>query len=283
MSDRAGKLYIVATPIGNLEDISPRALDILRGVALIAAEDTRHSKRLLSRYAISTPVTSYHDYSERRAAAGLVEKLLAGSDVALIADAGTPLINDPGYHLVAAAHDHGIRVIPVPGPSAAVAALSAAGLPTDSFVFLGYAPEKHAARLAWLEALAAEPRTLVFYETPHRIRPCLADAVTAFGPGRRAALARELTKQYESVQRADLGALLQAVADGAIPEKGEFVVLVAGAEARPRDEAEAERVLTVLLQELPLKTAAALGAKLTGRKKNELYQLGLKLSGRSES
>lgn len=279
MSDRAGKLYIVATPIGNLEDISRRALDTLTHVDLIAAEDTRHSKRLLSRYAISTPVTSYHDYNERRAVDGLVEKLLTGSEVALISDAGTPLINDPGYQLVAAAHEHGIRVVPVPGPSAVIAALSAAGLPTDSFVFLGYAPEKQPARAAWLKALAGEPRTLILYETPHRIRGCLEDAVAVFGPRRPAALARELTKRFETVRRGDLEELLAAVDSGDVPAKGEFVVLVRGAAAgqQETEDAEAERVLTLLLEELPLKQAAKLASGITGRKKNELYALGLKL------
>jgi 16S rRNA (cytidine1402-2'-O)-methyltransferase len=278
VSDRTGKLYIVATPIGNLEDISRRALSVLGEVDLIAAEDTRHSKRLLSHYAITTPLRSYHEFNERRIAEELVEALCAGKDIALISDAGTPLINDPGYHLAAAAHERGIRVIPVPGPCAAVAALSAAGLPTHRFAFEGYAPEKPSARAARLQDLAREPRTLIFYEAPHRIRDFLKDAVAAFGPRREAALGRELTKRFETLRRGKLGELLAAVDGGEIPAQGEFVVVVHGAESRQQeiDDAEAERVLTLLLAELPLKKAAKLAAGITGRKKNELYELGLK-------
>ena len=284
VSDQAGKLYIVATPIGNLEDISARALAVLREVDLIAAEDTRHSKRLLSHYAITTPLRSYHDFNERQAAQALMKSLRAGLQVALISDAGTPLINDPGYHLVCAAHEHSIRVVPVPGPCAAIAALSAAGLPTDRFVFEGYAPEKQAARAARFKELAQEPRTLVFYEAPHRIRGFLADAEAAFGARRQATLARELTKRFETIRRDELGALHAAVTEEASWSKGEYVVIVHGAEARREEgEEEAQRVLTILLQELPLKQAAKLAAGITGRKKNELYELGLKLSGKSES
>ena len=283
MSDRYGKLYIVATPIGNLDDISRRALDVLENVALIAAEDTRHSRRLLSHYAINTSLRACHDFNERRAAAGIIRELLDGNDVALISDAGTPLISDPGYRLVAAAHDQGIRVIPVPGANAAVAALSAAGLPTDSFLYLGYAPEKAAARAARLEKLVREPYTLVFYEAPHRIRDFLAAAAAAFGSERQAVLARELTKQYESLYRGDLDQLLAGVDSGDIPARGEFVVLVQGAATdRATDDTETERVLTLLLEELPLKQAAKLGAKITGRKKNDLYALGLKLTDSSK-
>lgn len=281
MSDRYGKLYIVATPIGNLDDVSRRALDVLGEVALIAAEDTRHSRRLLSRYGITTGLRACHDFNERSVADGIIRELLEGRDVALVSDAGTPLISDPGYHLVAAAHDHGIRVIPVPGPNAAVAALSAAGLPTDSFLYLGYAPEKATARAARLENLARQPYTLIFYEAPHRIRDFLAAAAAAFGGTRRAVLARELTKQYESLYRGALEQLLAGVDSGEIPARGEFVVLVEGAATADRaaDDTEAERVLTLLLEELPLKKAAALAARITGRKKNELYALGVKLRG----
>lgn len=180
MANRAGLLYIVATPIGNLEDISQRALRVLAEADCIAAEDTRHSRRLLRHYGIDTALQSYHDFNEERAAAGLLRRLQAGETVALISDAGTPLISDPGYRLVRAAHEQGIRVLPVPGPAALIAALSAAGLPTDRFVFEGYAPAKSAARRDWLDSLAAETRTLVFYEAPHRVRDCLADAVAAF-------------------------------------------------------------------------------------------------------
>jgi 16S rRNA (cytidine1402-2'-O)-methyltransferase len=279
VSDQAGKLYIVATPIGNLEDISARALTVLREVDLIAAEDTRHSKRLLSHYAITTPLRSYHDFNERQATLTLMESLRNGMQVALISDAGTPLISDPGYHLVNTAHELGIRVIPVPGPCAAITALSASGLPTDKFVFEGYAPEKQAARTARFQHLVQEVRTLVFYEAPHRIQGFLADAEAAFGPRRQATLARELTKRFETIRRGELGELRALVTREASWGKGEYVVIVHGAEVRHEEgDEEVQRVLTILLQELPLKKAAALAARITGRKKNELYALGLKLT-----
>ena len=284
MSDQAGKLYIVATPIGNLDDISARALAVLGEVDLIAAEDTRHSKRLLSHYAITTPLRSYHDFNERQAMVKFMELLRNGKQIALISDAGTPLINDPGYHLVSAAHECGIRVVPVPGPCAAIAALSAAGLPTDRFVFEGYAPDKQSARIARFRDLAREPRTLIFYEAPHRIQGFLADAEAAFGARRLATLGRELTKRFETLRRGELAKLRALVEAEASWSKGEYVVIVHGAEARQEESVEeAQRVLTILLQELPLKQAAKLAAGITGRKKNELYELGLKLSGKSES
>jgi len=279
VSDQAGKLYIVATPIGNLEDISARALAVLREVDLIAAEDTRHSKRLLSHYAISTPLRSYHDFNERKAVLKFMESLRNGKQIALISDAGTPLINDPGYHLVSAAHEHGIRVVPVPGPCAAITALSAAGLPTDRFVFEGYAPEKQPARAARFHNLAREPRTLIFYEASHRIQGFLADAEAVFGARRLATLARELTKRFETLRRGELAELRTLVEAEASWSKGEYVVIVHGSEARREESVvEAQRVLTILLQELPLKQAAKLAAQITGRKKNELYALGLKLT-----
>lgn len=283
MSDQAGKLYIVATPIGNLEDISARALAVLSEVDLIAAEDTRHSKRLLSHYSITTPLRSYHDFNERQAMLKFMDLLRDGKQIALISDAGTPLINDPGYHLVSAAHEYGIRVVPVPGPCAAIAALSAAGLPTDRFVFEGYAPEKQPARVTRFKDLARETRTLIFYEAPHRIQGFLADAEATFGPRRLATLARELTKRFETLRRDELVKLRALVEAEASWSKGEYVIIVHGAEARQEEGIEeAQRVLTVLLQELPLKQAAKLAAGITGRKKNELYALGLKLTDSSK-
>lgn len=278
-----GVLYVVATPIGNLEDISQRALRILGGAHLIAAEDTRHSRRLLQHYAIDTPLRSYHDFNEEQAGERLLEILQSGQDVALISDAGTPLISDPGYRLVRAAHEENIRVVPVPGPSALIAALSAAGLPTDRFLFAGYPPAKKAARREYFASLAGESATLVFYEAPHRIRACLADAVEAFGSEREAVLAREITKRFETFRKGALAILLQSTDEAEGRNRGEFVVLIRGVGAEPAaGEVEAERLLEILLEELPLKKAAALAARITGRKKNELYQLGLALVRREE-
>lgn len=278
MSDQPGVLYVVATPIGNLEDISRRALRILAEADLIAAEDTRHSRRLLQHYGIDTPLQSYHDFNEEKTAERLLENLRAGRNVALISDAGTPLISDPGYRLVHAAHLAGLAVVPVPGPSALVAALSVAGLPTDRFVFEGYAPDKRVARKKRLQELSAEPRTIVFYETPHRIQAFLEDAVAVLGPDRPATLARELTKRFETVMQATLQVLLERVSGQEGQRKGEFVVVLRGAAQEERASTdESRRVLSVLLQELPLKQAAALAAKITGGKKNDLYQAGLAL------
>lgn len=279
MAKHTGVLYVVATPIGNLEDISRRALRILAEVDLIAAEDTRHSRRLLQHYAIDTPLRSYHDFNEERAGEDLLAILASGRQVALISDAGTPLISDPGYRLVRAAREEGVAVVPVPGPSAVTTALSVAGLPTDRFAFEGYAPSRPAARRKWLAALADEPRTLVFYETPHRIHDCLADAAAAFGSQREAAVAREMTKRFESIRKGTLGELLQKQSGSTGRQRGEFVVIVHGAApVSDYGDEDASKLLAVLLEELPLKKAAALAAKITGRKKNELYSLGLKLS-----
>lgn len=278
MSVRPGVLYVVATPIGNLEDISPRALRILGEVDLIAAEDTRHSRRLLQHYAIGTPLRSYHDFNEEQAGDRLLEILQSGQDVALISDAGTPLISDPGYRLVRAAHERAVRVVPVPGPSALIAALSAAGLPTDRFLFAGYPPAKKAARREYFAALVDETATLVFYEAPHRIRACLADAVEALGPEREAVLARELTKHFETIRKGTLSELSRDANEAKDRSRGEFVVLIRGIEAVPAaGEEETARLLGILLEEMPLKKAAALAAKISGRKKNELYSLGLAL------
>jgi len=279
MSIRPGILYVVATPIGNLEDISKRALRILAEADLIAAEDTRRSHRLLRHYAIDTSLRSYHDFNEEQAGERLLEVLQSGRDVALISDAGTPLISDPGYRLVRAAHEHTIRVVPVPGPSALITGLSAAGLPTNRFLFAGYPPAKKTVRREYLVSLAGETATLVFYEAPHRIRACLVDAVEAFGPEREAVLAREMTKCFETIRKGTIVELLQSTGEAEDRNRGEFVILIRGAEAAPAaDTQEAERLLGILLEELPLRKAAALAARITGRKKNELYHLGLKLS-----
>lgn len=277
-SNSAGTLYVVATPIGNLEDISARALRVLREVALIAAEDTRHSSRLLQHFGIATPLAACHEHNERDEGGRFLTRLQAGDDVALISDAGTPLISDPGYHLVRQARAAGIRVVPVPGACALIAALSAAGLPSDRFIFEGFLPAKAAARRARLELLKEEPRTLIFYEAPHRILECLADLAVVFGDERPALLGRELTKTFETLQGLPLAQLHAWVEADTNQQRGECVLVVAGWQVPQGEEAvnaEAVRVLDLLLKELPVKRAAALAAEITGVRKNLLYQLAL--------
>ncbi|VXC49180.1 putative methyltransferase [Pseudomonas sp. 9AZ] len=273
-----GSLYVVATPIGNLDDISARALTILRSVALIAAEDTRHSARLMQHFGIGTPLAACHEHNERDQGGRFLTRLLAGDDVALISDAGTPLISDPGYHLVRQARAAGIAVVPVPGACALIAALSAAGLPSDRFIFEGFLPAKAAGRRARLGQVKEEPRTLIFYEAPHRILECLQDMQLVFGDERPALLARELTKTFETLKGMPLAELAAWVAADSNQQRGECVVLVAGWQAPEGDEAvsaEAMRVLNLLLAEMPLKRAAALAAEITGVRKNLLYQVAL--------
>ena len=266
-SVQPGSLYVVATPIGNLDDISARALRILREVALIAAEDTRHSARLLQHFGIQTPLAACHEHNERDQGGRFLARLQAGEDVALISDAGTPLISDPGYHLVRQARAAGFAVVPVPGACALIAALSAAGLPSDRFIFEGFLPAKAAGRRARLEQVREEPRTLIFYEAPHRILECLQDMREVFGDDRPALLARELTKTFETLQGLPLAELCEWVAADSNQQRGECVVLVAGWQAPEGEEAvsaEALRVLDLLLSEMPLKRAAALAAEIPG-------------------
>lgn len=283
MVSDAGTLYVVATPIGNLEDMTPRARRILSEADLIAAEDTRHSGRLLRHFGIGTRTEAIHEHNERDQVPRLVEILKEGKSIAFITDAGTPLVSDPGFHLVRAARQAGIRVVPVPGACAAIAALSAAGLPSDRFVFEGFPPAKSAARRAVFEKLREESRTLIFYESPHRILESLQDMSEVFGPGREAVLARELTKQFETLRAGGLEELREWVGRDANQQLGEFVILIHGvprAEREAVDEAAA-RVLEILLEELPVSQAAALAARITGLKKNKLYEyaLALKESG----
>lgn len=277
-----GTLYVVATPIGNLDDISARALRILREVPLIAAEDTRHSARLLQHFGIPTPLAACHEHNERDQGGRFLARLQAGEDVALISDAGTPLISDPGYHLVRQVRAAGIPVVPVPGACALIAALSAAGLPSDRFIFEGFLPAKAAGRRARLEQVREEPRTLIFYEAPHRILESLEDMRDVFGGERPALLARELTKTFETLQGLPLAELCQWVAADSNQQRGECVVLVAGWQAPEGEEAvsaEALRVLDLLMTEMPLKRAAALAAEITGVRKNLLYQVALERKG----
>jgi 16S rRNA (cytidine1402-2'-O)-methyltransferase len=274
-----GTLYVVATPIGNLGDMTPRAIAVLQQVDLIAAEDTRHSGPLLQHFGITTSCIACHDHNERQIAAGLVERIQRGESIALISDAGTPLVSDPGYHLVRTAREAGVPVVPIPGPSAMIAALSVSGLPSDRFSFEGFLPAKSSARRQRLQSLVEDSRTLIFYESTHRIEASLADMAEVFGPDRYAVIAREITKRFETVHGDTLANLITWIAADANQTKGEFVVMVHGAEERETSEIdpEAERVLKLLLEELPVKQAAALAAKITGAKKNGLYQFALGL------
>jgi 16S rRNA (cytidine1402-2'-O)-methyltransferase len=281
MTGKAGVLYVVATPIGNLQDITARAIDTLGRVALVAAEDTRHSRKLLAHYGIGTPLLALHEHNEREQTQKLLARLAAGEDVALISDAGTPLISDPGFYLVRAARAAGLLVVAVPGASACIAALSIAGLPTDRFVFEGFLPSKQVARAKRLQALQDESRTLVFYESSHRIVACLADMVATLGGEREAVLARELTKTFETTRGGSLQELHDWLLEDDNQQRGEFVIMVHGRSGQPDSIDAADRhVLEVLLQELPLKQAAALAAKITGLPRNRLYDYGLELKKR---
>ncbi len=269
-----GRLWIVATPIGNLDDLSPRAREVLRAVALVAAEDTRHSAPLLAHAGSHARTLALHEHNEREQAERVVERLLAGDDVALVSDAGTPLISDPGFRLVRAAREAGCEVSPVPGPCAAIAALSVAGIASDRFVFEGFLPAKAAARRERLQALASEARTLILYESSHRIVEALADLVAVFGPMRAATLARELTKLFETVIAAPLADLHARVLADPNQQRGEFVLVIAGAEGDAADAtlAEGRRVFALLREELPPARAAKLAAAITGAPRKALYE-----------
>lgn len=267
-------LYIVATPIGNLEDITLRALRILGEVAVIAAEDTRHSRQLLAHHGIERPLLALHEHNEEAQAPRLVQRIRAGESVALVTDAGTPLLSDPGYRLVRLAIENGVPVVPVPGPSAVTAALSVCGLPTDRFAFEGFLPAKRAARLARLQALRHEPRTLVLFETGRRLEDALADLDEAFGPAREAAVCRELTKRFETVLRGPLAAVRERVAEDADQRRGEFVLVVAGAGTAPQEGlAEALDLARVLREHLGASQAARIAAQVHGVSRRELYRL----------
>ena len=276
MNVKQGRLWIVATPIGNLEDLSARAATVLREVALVAAEDTRHSAPLLARVGSRARTLALHEHNEREQASRIVETMRDGGDVALVADAGTPLVSDPGYRLVRAAREAGIEVSPIPGPCAAIAALSVAGLASDRFVFEGFLPARAAARRERLAALVAEPRTLIFYESSHRIVEMLGDLVALFGADRSAVVARELTKLFETVLSAPLAELLARVEGDANQQRGEFVVLVSGAVGEQADAtlAEGRRVFALLRDELPPARAAKLAAAITGAPRKLLYGEG---------
>lgn len=267
-----GILHVVATPIGNLGDLSPRALAALGGADAVCAEDTRRTRQLLAHFGIDRPLVALHEHNEAQQAEALVARLLGGQTLALVSDAGTPLVSDPGFRLVRAARAAGVRVSPLPGPCAFVAALSVAGLPSDRFVFEGFLPAKAAARRERLARLAGEPRTLAFYESAHRIEEALADMAAAFGAERPAVLARELSKLYETVLDGPLGALHARVAADADQRRGEFVVLVQGAgEDAGARIVEGRRLYAKLSAHLPPSTAAKLAAELSGAPRKALY------------
>lgn len=279
MSNDVGTLYVVATPIGNLEDMTHRAIRVLSEVELIAAEDTRVSRKLLHHWGISTRLTACHEHNERNKARNLLRFLQQGKCIALISDAGTPLVSDPGYKLVHAAIENGIRVIPVPGACAAIAALSVAGLPTDSFSFEGFAPAKKGARTKFFEQRKHETRTLIFYEASHRIVASVHDMAAIFGPTRTATIARELTKKFETIRYGTLGGFCEEVVwQDPKHLRGEFVVLVQGSRANrvPATlDREAQRIMRILLRQLSTKQAAALAAEITGVRKQQLYHFAL--------
>lgn len=279
----SGTLYVVATPIGNLEDLTSRARQTLASVDIVAAEDTRHTGRLLSSIGAKPALFALHDHNEEQACKSVIGALHEGRDVALVSDAGTPLISDPGYRVVRTAHAEAIRVVPVPGPSALTAALSASGLATDRFCFEGFPPAKRSARRKWLAALAGEERTIVIYEAVHRIGECLADLVETFGAEREAFMGRELTKLHEQCVQATLGELRRRVDSAEIPLKGEFVLAIAGARAEEAPAADVDRMLALLAASLSAKEAARLAAELTGLKKNALYDRIVELKRRDDS
>jgi len=272
-----GVLYVVATPIGNMGDISARAREILAAVSVVAAEDTRHSSQFLRGLGLKRPLLSLHEHNERARSTELVQRLRAGESVALISDAGTPLINDPGYQLLRAALAAGIVVSPIPGACAAIAALSAAGLPSDRFCFEGFLPARAAARRRRLAELAADPRTFVIYEAPHRIAASLADIAAACGGSRRACIARELTKKFESFYRGSLDELAARAQSDEDLRRGESVIIVEGAQALPVSAGRLDETLTVLLRFLPPSAAAEAAAELSGVRKNEAYARALEL------
>jgi 16S rRNA (cytidine1402-2'-O)-methyltransferase len=281
----AGRLYVVATPIGNLGDLSTRAREILQTVSLIAAEDTRHTGVLLKHFGIQTPQLSLHGHNEQQRSGEIIQRLRQGASVALVSDAGTPAISDPGFELVRAAAAAGFDIVAIPGACAAIAALSIGALPTDRFAFEGFLPARGAARRKRLEGLAAEARTLVFYEAPHRVRETLEDCAAAFGGGRSATVAREITKLHETTYRGSLDEMLARASEDADFGRGEIVLLIGGAMLADSDDERGadghggalDRTLKILLAELPLKQAARLAAQITEARDNEAYKRALLL------
>ncbi|MFV5490719.1 16S rRNA (cytidine(1402)-2'-O)-methyltransferase [Acinetobacter sp. ASP199] len=279
----SAQLFVVATPIGHLDDISYRAIEVLKSVSLIAAEDTRTSMQLLKHFNISTPLTACHDHNESNKIDQLIQRLLNGENMALISDAGTPLISDPGFKFVRAAQEHNIRVIPVPGACAAIAALSAVGLPSDRFSFEGFLPSKQSQRLLNLEKLKDETQTMIFYEAPHRILECVKDMANVFGADRPVGFAREITKTFETIRKMTLGELIEFIANDSNQQKGEIVLVVSGATVeKDMEQEKLDKLLLRLLQDLSVKAASQLAADLTGIKKKVAYQRALELTGAND-
>lgn len=273
------QLFVVATPIGHLDDISYRAIQVLKSVSIIAAEDTRTSIQLLKHFGIATPLTACHDHNESNKIDQLIQRLQNGEDMALISDAGTPLISDPGFKLVRAAQANNIRVIPVPGACAAIAALSAVGLPSDRFSFEGFLPSKQSQRLLNLERLKDETQTLIFYEAPHRILDSVQDMANVFGADRPVGFAREITKTFETIKKMTLGELVEFIKNDHNQQKGEIVLVIGGAtEEKDMEQEKLDKLLLRLLQDLSVKAASQLAADLTGIKKKIAYQRALELT-----
>lgn len=282
MADISGTLYVVATPIGNLGDFSSRGREVLAQVNVIAAEDTRHTGQLLKVFGIHTPMLSLHEHNEAARVQALMERLSAGESVAVVSDAGTPLISDPGYGLVAAAQARGVNVVAVPGPCAVVAALSIAGLPTDRFTFEGFLPAKSSARRAALESLRREARTMVFYESPHRLRDAVSDMVAVFGAERRAVICREITKQFETTYVGTLSELQHASGEDADMSRGEIVMVIAGSAVTGSNATpDTDQLLLALLEDLSPSQAAKIAARVTGGKRGDLYEQALELKSAS--
>ena len=277
----AGVLYLVATPIGNLGDLGFRAVEVLKKADVIACEDTRHSRPLLDHYGIDRPLLALHEHNEDAISGRLVDRLLAGDTVALISDAGTPLINDPGFPLVRQAREAGIRVSPIPGACALIAALCASGLPSHRFAYEGFPPRKSHARKALFETLKDEPRTLIFYESSHRVEETLLDLADVFPASRRLVIARELTKRYETLVETQVGSATAIFAADSEMRLGEFVLLIEGADDRSNSEAltsDQLRILKLLLSENSVKTAVRLTAEISGARREQVYQAALRLT-----
>ena len=279
-SNQSGTLYIVATPIGNLGDMVPRAIETLQSVSAIACEDTRHSKKLLDHFRIDKPLVAYHYHSDKTSSYKILKRLASGQDIALISDAGTPLISDPGYRLVLAAREQGFAVVPIPGACAEIAALSVAGLPTDKFRFIGFLPAKSSQRIKSFEQLKGVDETMVFYEAPHRILECLKDAIAVFGGAHIGFIAREITKTFETYLYGTLAELLVKVETDSNQQRGEIVLVLGASEiTTTATSVDDERLLRLLLTELPAAKAAALAAKITGGDKKQFYQMALAQKG----
>ncbi|SHN92510.1 rRNA small subunit methyltransferase I [Bathymodiolus heckerae thiotrophic gill symbiont] len=275
----SGTLYIVATPIGNLDDITFRAIDTLKSVDFILAEDTRHSKTLINHHEISTPMRAFHEHNEQHKSAEVIEALLSGQNMALISDAGTPLISDPGYVLVREAKKSGVLVSPIPGPSAMISAMSAAGIATDRFGFYGFLPNKHTARVKAIQTIAHVNQTVIFYESPKRILECAKDMLSVLGDRRIVCLAKELTKSFETIKTDTVPNLLAYLQEDITHQKGEFVILISAIDKDNKVEGEErlDKILPILLAEMGASKAAKLAAKITGIDKKYCYQRAIDL------